>query len=265
MNNSQGVADMAFNCTLMPVKVLDYSGSGSAQSLADGLYWAADHGAQVINTSLGWPPGYNPGSTVSNAITYAYNAGVVLLASSGNSGTGKVSYPAAYSQVIAVGATTYDDRRPSYSQYCSALEICACGGDMCDASGNIDDVYIDEIEFRGMGAGGSAEDQQIFAGKPDGMDTVPGRFAVSHNRPNPFNTMTEFSISLPEPARVTTEVYTMQGQRVASLTDEVMVAGTHVIRWDGTNSAGESVASGICFYRVIADDSMITRKMVLTR
>jgi len=136
---------------------------------------------------------------------------------------------------------------------------------MCDASGNIDDVYIDEIEFRGMGAGGSAEDQQIFAGKPDGMDTVPGRFAVSHNRPNPFNTMTEFSISLPEPARVTTEVYTMQGQRVASLTDEVMVAGTHVIRWDGTNSAGESVASGIYFYRVIADDSMITRKMVLTR
>jgi serine protease len=129
-NNSQGVAGMAFDCVLMPVKVLDYSGSGTAQSLADGLYWATDHGAQVINMSLGWTPGYNPGSTVANAIAYAYNHGVVLLASSGNAGVGVVSYPAAYSQVIAVGATRYDDNRPSYSQYGSALEICACGGDM---------------------------------------------------------------------------------------------------------------------------------------
>jgi serine protease len=129
-NNSQGVAGMAFNCTLMPVKVLDYSGSGTAQSLADGLYWAADHGAQVVNMSLGWAPGYNPGSTVANAVAYAYNHGVVLLASSGNAGTGTVSYPAAYSQVIAVGATRYDDARASYSQYGSALEICAPGGDI---------------------------------------------------------------------------------------------------------------------------------------
>jgi serine protease len=129
-NNSYGVAGMAFGCTLMPVKVLDYSGSGTAQTLADGLYWAADHGAQVINMSLGWAPGYNPGSTVANAIAYAYNHGVVLLASSGNAGVSTVSYPAAYSQVIAVGATRYDDARPSYSQYGSALEICAPGGDI---------------------------------------------------------------------------------------------------------------------------------------
>ncbi|MGD8627540.1 MAG: S8 family serine peptidase, partial [bacterium] len=129
-NNNTGVAGMAFDCTIMPVKILDYSGSGTAQSLADGLYWAADNGAQVINMSLGWTPGYNPGSTVQNAITYAYNAGVVLLASSGNAGVSTVSYPAAYSEVIAVGATRYDNARPSYSQYGSALEICAPGGDL---------------------------------------------------------------------------------------------------------------------------------------
>jgi serine protease len=129
-NNAYGVAGMAFGCKLMPVKILDYSGSGTAQSLADGLYWATDNGAQVINMSLGWVPGYDPGSTVHNAIQYAYNHGVVLCASSGNSGVSPVSYPAAYSEVIAVGSTRYDDARASYSQYGSALEIMGPGGDI---------------------------------------------------------------------------------------------------------------------------------------
>jgi len=129
-NNNSGTAGMAFDCTLMPVKILDYSGSGTAGWLADGLYWAADNGAQVINMSLGWPPGYNPGSTVQNAIQYAYNAGVVLCASSGNAGQSPVSYPAAYSEVIAVGATRYDDERAEYSQYGSDLEVVAPGGDI---------------------------------------------------------------------------------------------------------------------------------------
>ncbi len=129
-NNSYGVAGMAFNCTLMPVKVLDNTGSGTAQTLADGLYWATDHGVQVINMSLGWSPGYNPGSTVQNAIQYAYNHGVVLVASSGNDGVSPVSYPAAYSEVIAVGATRYDDNLAYYSQYGSAQEVVSPGGDM---------------------------------------------------------------------------------------------------------------------------------------
>jgi serine protease len=129
-NNDYGVAGMAFDCKLMPVKVLDYSGSGTAQSLADGLYWAADNGAQVINMSLGWIPGYDPGPVVHNAIQYAYNAGVVLCAGSGNAGVSPVSYPAAYSEVIAVGSTRYDDARASYSQYGSDLEIMGPGGDI---------------------------------------------------------------------------------------------------------------------------------------
>jgi serine protease len=129
-NDSYGVAGVAFDCTLMPVKVLDYRGSGTAQSLADGLYWATDHGAQVINMSLGWTPGYNPGSTVENAIIYAYDHGVVLVAASGNAGTGTISYPAKYSQVIAVGATRYDDDLSYYSQYGNEQEVVAPGGDL---------------------------------------------------------------------------------------------------------------------------------------
>ncbi len=153
-NNSYGVAGMAFDCVLMPVKVLDYSGSGTALTLADGLYWAADHGAQVINMSLGWTPGYNPGPTVQNAVQYAYNAGVVLVASSGNAGVSTVSYPAAYAEVIAVGATRYDDQRASYSQYGTGLEVVAPGGDIfVDQNGDGYGDGILQMTFTGYDPG----------------------------------------------------------------------------------------------------------------
>jgi len=157
-NNSTGVAGMAFSAVLMPVKVLDYAGYGTAQSLADGLYWATDQGAQVINMSLSWPPGYNPGSTIQNAIQYAYNAGVVLVGSSGNQGVSPVSYPAAYTEVIAVGATRYDDQLTSYSQYGSAQEFTAPGGDLAvDQNG---DSYGDGVL------------QQTFSGYVEGPPEV---------------------------------------------------------------------------------------------
>jgi len=129
-NNSYGTAGLAFDCTLMPVKVLDYTGSGTASSLIDGLHYAADNGAKVASMSLSWSPGYDPGTAVHDAIIYAYNKGVVLVAASGNSGVSTVSYPAAYSEVIAVGATRYDDQLTSYSQYGTAQELVAPGGDV---------------------------------------------------------------------------------------------------------------------------------------
>ncbi len=142
-NDAYGVAGVAYNASIMPVKVLNYQGSGSASALANGLYFAADNGADVVNMSLSWSPGYNPGSTVANAIAYAYNAGVVLVAAAGNAGVSTVSYPAAYSQVIAVGAVRYDQTLSYYSQYGSALEVVAPGGDVTiDQNG---DGYIDGV------------------------------------------------------------------------------------------------------------------------
>ncbi|MFC1573421.1 S8 family serine peptidase, partial [Candidatus Eisenbacteria bacterium] len=153
-NNNSGTAGMAFDCTLMPVKVLDYSGSGTALSLADGLYWAADNGAQVINMSLSWGPGYDPGPTVRNAIQYAYNAGVVLCGSSGNAGVSTVSYPAAYAEVIAVGATRYDDQLAGYSQYGSAQELTAPGGDVAiDQNGDGYGDGVLQMTFTGYDPG----------------------------------------------------------------------------------------------------------------
>jgi serine protease len=133
-NNRLGTAGLAFDCSLMPVKVLDYQGSGAAAELADGIYWAVDNGAEVINMSLGWFPGYDPGATVHDAVQYAYNHDVVMVASSGNWGTGTIAFPAAYPEVIAVGATKYDNGITDYSQYGPEQEVMAPGGD----------IYLDE-------------------------------------------------------------------------------------------------------------------------
>ncbi|MBN2410050.1 S8 family serine peptidase [candidate division KSB1 bacterium] len=130
-NNGEGVAGIAFNCSIMPIKVLNKRGSGTAVQLADGLYFAANNGADVINMSLGWPPGYDPGTTVRDAVKYAYEKGVTLVAASGNDGVNEVSYPAAYDDyVIAVGATRYDEQVAYYSNTGSSLDITAPGGDL---------------------------------------------------------------------------------------------------------------------------------------
>jgi serine protease len=136
-NNGLGTAGVAFYTAIMPVKVLDKNGSGTAQTLADGLYFAAGRPpsvltADVANMSLGWPAGYNPGATVENAINYAYNAGVTLVASSGNDGASQVAYPAAYPACIAVGATKYDEQVTSYSNRGDALDLVAPGGLLYD-------------------------------------------------------------------------------------------------------------------------------------
>ncbi len=143
-NNGLGVAGVAYNASIMPVKVLDAEGSGTATALANALYWAADNGADVINMSLSWAPGYNPGSTVENAIAYAYNQGVTIVAAAGNDETGTVCYPAAYDDyVIAVGATRYDEQRAYYSNWGSSLDVVAPGGDVTiDQNG---DGYVDGV------------------------------------------------------------------------------------------------------------------------
>jgi len=134
-NNGVGVAGVAFACSIMPVKVLDANGEGTAADLADGIRYAADNGAKVINLSLSWPlvkgKPYNPGWPVDEAIAYAFGKGVIIVCSSGNDGKGAVAYPAAYDDYcIAVGATRYDETRPRYSNYGSSLDLVAPGGDV---------------------------------------------------------------------------------------------------------------------------------------
>ena len=140
-NNGQGLAGIAFNTTLMPVKVLDSTGSGSYTNVANGIYYAADHGAKVINLSLG---GSAPDTTLEDAVKYAYNKGVTVVAACGNEGAGSCLYPAAYDNyVISVGATRFDQTKTGYSNYGPNLDVMAPGGDMTvDQNG---DGYNDGI------------------------------------------------------------------------------------------------------------------------
>ncbi len=126
-NNNLGCAGVAYNCSIMPVKVLNSAGNGTLTDIADGINWATSHGAKVINMSLGGPSG---STTLQNAIISAYNAGVTIVCAAGNAGTSAPQYPAAYSQCISVSAVRYDQTIASYSSYGSTVDICAPGGDV---------------------------------------------------------------------------------------------------------------------------------------
>ena len=129
-NNALGTAGIAFNCSIMPVKVLSKRGVGSYADIADGIYFAVDNGADIINMSLG---GAGDSITLRNAVAYAYNQGVTIVCAAGNEYLegNAPAYPAAYDEYcIAVGATRFDRTRAYYSNTGSYLDLVAPGGDM---------------------------------------------------------------------------------------------------------------------------------------
>jgi serine protease len=132
-NNAKGVAGMAFNASIMPVRVLDEEGSGTCDKIADGISFAYQNGADVISMSLGGGPGDSVGyGVVHQAIINANNFGTVVIAAAGNSAVGQLSYPAAYEECIAVGATDIDDNLAPYSQWGDGIDVVAPGGDLYD-------------------------------------------------------------------------------------------------------------------------------------
>jgi len=129
-NNSLGVAGVAFGCSIMPVKVISAKGLGDYFDIVDGIYFAVNNGAKVINMSLG---GDQDSITLKNAVAYAYVAGVTVVCAAGNEFLegSPPSYPAAYDDFcIAVGATRYDETRAYYSNTGSYVDLAAPGGDL---------------------------------------------------------------------------------------------------------------------------------------
>jgi len=127
-NNNLGVSGVAFDCCLMPVKVLDAYGYGTYADIVEGINFAVDNGADIISMSLG---GSSSSSGLEDALENAYNSGVTCIAASGNNGQNGVLYPAAYDDyVIAVGSTQYDKQRAPYSNYGTSLDVVAPGGNL---------------------------------------------------------------------------------------------------------------------------------------
>jgi subtilisin family serine protease len=123
-DNRQGVTGVCWLCSIMPIKVLDATGTGDDTVIAAGIVWAVDHGAQVINLSLGGPA-TSPGLTA--AVAYATSKGASVVAAAGNSGTTTPFYPAADPSAISVAATTPDDTAYPWSNFGQWVDVAAPG------------------------------------------------------------------------------------------------------------------------------------------
>lgn len=124
VNNGEGVAGVTWYNKIMPVKALDASGTGTTYAVAEGIIWATDHGAKVINMSLG---NYADSQFLHEAVKYAYDRDVVLVAASGNDNTERPGFPAAYPEVLAVAATDANMNRAEYSNYGDYIDVAAPG------------------------------------------------------------------------------------------------------------------------------------------
>ena len=124
-NNGVGIAGAAPGAKIMSIRVLDASGSGSSSDVAQGIIWAVDHGARVINLSLGGGP--SPGMQI--AMQYALSKQVVTFAAAGNDfGEGNLpTYPAAYPEAVAVGAVDSSLQHASFSNTGAYLDLAAPG------------------------------------------------------------------------------------------------------------------------------------------
>jgi thermitase len=132
-NGQTGNSDTHF-IKIMPIRVLDTTGSGDDATIAQGITWAVDHGARVINLSLG-STGYT--DVLNNACQYAWNHGGIVCAAAGNDGLPDINYPAADPHVLAVAATDMFDQLTDYTNYGSWVNVAAPGG----ANTDTDQIY----------------------------------------------------------------------------------------------------------------------------
>lgn len=124
-NNGYGVAGIAYEAKLMPLKVLSNGGGGTVTDIAESIKFAADKGADVINMSLG---GGGESSAMKEAIDYAYSKGVVIVAAAGNANQNSAGYPARYPHVIGVAATDSTNLKAPYSNFGAGVDLAAPGG-----------------------------------------------------------------------------------------------------------------------------------------
>ncbi len=130
-NNSAGGTGISWGAKILPIQVLDDYGDGYTVSVALGIRYAVDQGANIINLSLG-ADADDP--LVSEQIDYATQNGVVVVAASGNDGCNCIAYPARYPSVIAVGATNSSNTLANFSSYGANLDLVAPGVGLCSTA-----------------------------------------------------------------------------------------------------------------------------------
>jgi len=147
-NNSLGVSGIGYQSRLLNGKVLNDEGYGAYTWIAEGIIWATDNGAKVINLSLG---GSRKSITLEDAVNYAWTSGVVVVAAAGNSGNTRKLYPAYYPNCISVAATDNNDVKASFSTYGSWVDVAAPGENIYSTFPNhtfyLQTVYGRSLEY----------------------------------------------------------------------------------------------------------------------
>ena len=124
VNNGIGIAGIAMNAKILPVKVMSAASSALYSNIAKGIIYAADNGADIINVSL---TGTVASTILQDAVNYAWGKGCVVVCSAGNSGLNEKLYPAACNNVIAVSASNYWGEAPSWSTKGDHVDVVAPG------------------------------------------------------------------------------------------------------------------------------------------
>lgn len=137
-NNGLGLAGVAFGAKILPVKVMDAFGNAAYSAIADGIHYAVDHGARVINLSVA---GSEPSATLQSAIDYAWSNNVIIVAAAGNTASDAPQYPAACASVVAVAATTADDSLAKFSSFGTNIVLAAPGEGVLTTTRNLTTLF----------------------------------------------------------------------------------------------------------------------------
>ncbi|MFT7645371.1 MAG: serine protease [Candidatus Poriferisodalaceae bacterium] len=207
-NNSLGIAGGAPGVQIMPVRVLNSNGSGSVSGVSNGIIWAVDHGADVINLSLGTS---TDSSTLRAAVAYAESRGVVIVAAAGNAAlTGNpVTYPAAIAEVVAVGATTAGDARASYSNHGTWIDIVAPGSGIWSLANHNDSAYA-SMSGTSMASPYVAAATALVVGAAPGLTPAQTRAALFATAEDlgPVGKDNDFGVGLINPLAAVQSVHT---------------------------------------------------------
>jgi serine protease len=346
-NNIAGSAGIAPGVTILPVKVLQHDNGGEMGPIVEGIRFAADQGADIMNLSLGFPPvdllrerGFTPKMLnemfhpLRDAINYARNRGVIIVAASGNFGFPAISLPAGFPGVISVGATGVDNRIASYSDWGHGLSFMAPGGDFTDLNGDHLQDAIVQLSIKPFRSTGSLCDPDSFnqffffgtsgaspqvagavallmtqgvrsqgaieqilretaikpEGNPNSYDPVYGngliqvgkavQYAAAHpslaggaprtlgarlTSENPTRGTATLSLRISRPGAVRVQLFDVAGRLVRRLDDGRYPAGERTVRWDGKDERGQTVGSGVYFFRVATPDGVENRRIAVLR